>query len=162
MNAKRRPTIDENKLGINPFIVNEFIKARNFSKNIPLISQDDGINIPVGNYKQSNLVEDQDFTKVFHDKDYRAIIMNLSEKALKLYNFIIFTIRTGEDYIWINNTIFQNECSYRKKDYILAVEELKRYGIITSTSYSETYFINPFIFFCGDRLKKYPNNIKIR
>lgn len=163
MNIKRKPDIDVIKMGKNPFIVNEIIKARSFSKDKHYtIQTEDGINCVTGQLKESMLVEEQTCTKIYHDTDYRNIIMTLDGEALRLLKYIEYTINSNEDYIWINNLLYQSCTGKPKSQYIKSVQELVRYSIITTTIYPEVYFINPMIFFAGNRLKKYPDNIKVR
>lgn len=163
MNVKRKPDIIIANMGKNPFIVNEMIKARSFQKEKHYtIQTDDGINLITGDLKESLLVEEQSCTKVFHDVDYRDIILRLDEYGLKLMFYIMYQINPNEDYIWINNVHYQKCTNLTKKQYVEGVQSLVRYSIITTTIYPEVYFINPMIFFSGNRLKKYPDNIKVR
>lgn len=163
MNTKKKPFINEEDMGKNPFIVNQVIKARTFAKdNHYTIQSDEGINLVTGSLKESLILEEQSYTKIYHDVDYRDILLRLKEKGLKLFLYITYQITSNEDYIWINNVHYQNITKYTKQDYLEGVKELVRYSIITTTIYPEVYFINPMIFFSGNRLKKYPDNIKIR
>jgi hypothetical protein len=163
MNVKRKPDIIPENMGKNPFIVNEMIKARSFQKDKHFIMQtNDGVNYVSGDLKESMLVEEQSCTKLYHDTDYRNIILKLDSKALRLFMFIMYQINPNEDYIWINNTLYQNQSSSTKSEYLEGLNYLIRYSIITTTIYPEVYFINPMIFFSGNRLKKYPDNIKVR
>ena len=164
MNVKKKPDIDMKNLGRNPFIVNSEIKARslNLGKKV-IIQTDEGINLPAGSVNSLQVIEEQIYTKLYHDTDFRDICLRLNERGLKLVMYILYQLPANDDYIWINNVHFQDKCGYNKKtDYVEAVMELIRYGIITTTIYDDVYFINPLIFFCGNRLKKYPDNIKIR
>lgn len=163
MNIKRKPNIIPANMGKNPFIVNEIIKARSFSKEKHYtIQTDDKINLVTGNLKEIMLVEEQHCTKLFHDVDYRNIILKLDENGMRLFLYIMYQINPNEDYVWINNTHYQSLTNVSKKQYLEGIQNLIRYSIITTTIYQEVYFINPMIFFSGNRLKKYPDNIKVR
>lgn len=162
MSYKKKPEINEELMGKNPFMTNIQIKARSFDKSSTLIKHEDGVNLPTGTVRNTMLVEEQSYTKIYHDTDYRDIILGLSEKATKLYLYITYRVNSNEDYVWLNNIHFQELMKYKKRQYVECVHELVRYGIITPTIYPETYFINPLIFFCGNRLKKYPENVKLR
>lgn len=162
MNTKKRPDIDVKLMGKNPFMTNIQIKARSFEKSETLVKHEDGVNHPIGNVRNPVLVEEQVYTKIYHDVDYRDIILGLSEKTTKLYVYITYRIQPNEDYVWLNNVHFQDLMKYKKKQYLQCVYELVRYGIITPTIYPDTFFINPMIFFCGNRLKKYPENLSVR
>lgn len=161
MNIKKKPDIDKLQIGINPFIINELIKVRSFKKRKDMeLSSDDKNQTLNASIEEKILIEYKTSTKIYHDTDYRNIILRLNGNALKLFLFISYQLEVNEDYLWINNSLFMKSTTLSKKDYLKAVDDLIRYGIITYTKYSEVYFINPLIFFSGDRLKKYPNNLK--
>lgn len=164
MNKKIKPEIDKIKLGTNPFIVNQVIKARSFNREEHLlVKQSEGINLPFGEVKTAMLVEEQKYTKVYHDVDFRDILLLLDEYPLKLVLFIMYQINVNEDYVWINSRLFQDKTKLRdKRDYITALETLIRYGVLSPTIYKDVYWINPLIFFAGNRLHKYPNHLSIR
>ena len=161
MNKKRKPEIDKALIGINPFIVNELIKVRSFKKkqemNLSSYDKNQTLNASI---EEKVLIEYETNTKLFHDTEYRNIILKLNGNALKLFLFISYEVKTNEDYLWINSSLFMKTTTLSKKDFTKAVDDLIRYGIITYTKYPEVYFINPLIFFSGDRLKKYPDNLK--
>jgi len=164
MNKKKRPEIDTENMGKNPFMANAVIKARAWDKEtFILIKTEEGINIPTGKVNNSLLVEEQTFTKVYHDVDFRDRLLLLDEYSLKLATFIIYQLNPNEDFIWINSSLFMSKTKLRdSRIYELAVQSLIRYDIITPTMYKDTYWINPLIFFSGNRLKKYTNNVKVR
>lgn len=164
MNIKKKPDINEDKMGKNPFIANIFIKGRIYEKEESIIIRtEEGFNLPTGSFKNTIVVEEQSCTKLWHDVDFRNIILTMSPEATKLFIYIQYTLKPNEDYIWINSRLFQDCCKITKKQiYLNAVEELVRYGVITTTIYPDTYWINPLIIFSGNRLKKYPENIKYR
>jgi hypothetical protein len=164
MNKKKKPDINELKMGKNPFMTNIEIKCRVFDKDEHvIIKSEESINIPVGSFKNQMVVEEQSYTKLWHDVDFRNIVLKLSTNAIKLFVFIQYQLSPNKDYIWINNRLFQDSADIRmKSQYEEGVEELVRYGIITTTIYKDVYWINPLILFSGNRLKKYPDNLKMR
>lgn len=158
MNVKKKPDVDKSQLGINPFIINELIKVRSFNskKDMEIANNNESINVSLN---QKILVEYKTATKLFHDVDYRNIILRLNGNALKLFIFISYQLDVNEDYLWINRSLFMKTTTLSKKDLNKAIDDLIRYGLITYTKYTDVYFINPLIFFSGDRLKKYPDNL---
>lgn len=166
MNTKKKPDIQKSDMAANPFIANQIIKARAFNKEEHYVIQvDDGVNLINGTIKNYNLVEEQKSTKIYHDVSYRDLLFTLKERPLKLLLYIMYQIEPNEDYIWINNVHFQDHVKCNKKDYREAVESLIDSSVLACCKYSkfsEVYYINPLIFFCGNRLKKYPDNVKIR
>lgn len=164
MNKKIKPEINEKKLGFNPFMTNITLKGRMLDKEENIIIQSDkGVGVPVGTFKSTIVIEEQSFTKIWHDTDFRNIILKLDEVSLKLFIFIQYQLEPNKDYIWINSRLFQDTaCVKHKSEYIEAMEKLVRYSIVTTTIYPDVYWINPLILFSGNRLKKYPDNLKLR
>lgn len=165
MNVKKRPDFEREDLGINPFIVNNYIKARSFNKETTVvIKTEEGINLPSGHINNNMLVEEQSSTKIYHDTQFRDRILGLDETCLKLLFFIMYQLKPNEDFIWINSRLFQNSARIRdKRKYTDAVSLLSRYGFIyLITGYTDLYWINPLVFFSGNRLKMYPDNLTIR
>ena len=165
MNKKKKPDFDIEKMGKNPFITNITLTGRCFDKEEQIVIQvDEGINIPSGSFKTKLVVEEQSCTKIWHDTTFRDILLGLkSIVSYKLFIHITHTIKPNEDFVWINSRLFQDKAGVVKKsDYINAVEELVRYGMITTTIYPDTYWINPLVIFSGNRLRKYPEHIKLR
>ena len=84
-NVKKKPEIDLDKMGTNPFMLNIQLKAREFDKDEYLVVEhSDGVNIPKGRITNKVLFEDNSSTKIYHDKDFRKIILNLSYNGLRL------------------------------------------------------------------------------
>ena len=166
MNTKKKPTIDPDKIGANPFMFNKQnkIKVKTYRQGQKIIVESvDGMLIPSGTTSSVYALEQQPFTKVFHDPDFREMLMLLSPNALKLIIFIMYKLERNQDYVWVNSRLFQAEAMIKHKaDYITAAEELNRYQIITPTMYTDTYWINPFLLFFGNRIKKYPDHLLIK
>jgi hypothetical protein len=164
MNSVKKPFIDKDSMGKNPFIANQIIKARQINRGKTIIIEtNEGINMPIGELQDVNIVEEQSYTKLFHDVDFRDRLLQLKENELKLAIHIMYQIIPNEDFIWINIPLFMRKSQIRdRRLYQLALEGLIRYALLTPTTYKDTYWINPLIFFSGNRLKKYTDNIKLR
>jgi hypothetical protein len=161
MNITKKPEINPNLLKTNPFVVNYAIPYRVISKE-KLLSENVGVhNEHTGTIKERFKIDQTPFTKVFQDVGYRDVIMRYSENALRLFVWITFNLNSGEDYIWINHTLFLKKTDIiKKKDYEEALQELIRYGLLAYSPIADVYWVNPFIIFCGNRVIKYPNNLK--
>lgn len=163
MNTRRKPVIDPSRL-FNPFINDqESIKGRSWVTNKRVFTTDqEGNNLQIGSIANESEIEDQTYTRIYQDADYRQFILNLSYPATKLYVYLTFKLPRNQDYLWINTILFKRESSLDDDQYLLAVEELERYGVIAYTIYKDVYYINPLIFYCGNRLKKYTAHVKMR
>ena len=150
-----KPKFEENTLGINPFIYTLEIPVRTVETNS--YELDEGVLLP----KQVQL-EKTDYTKVFISSERRQIISNLSDKALRLYLWIIYELEPGKDYLWINHNRYMAEQNIKSiNTYKSSVEELMRYGMLAMTVKKNVYWINPDFMFNGNRLTKYRKQIKL-
>lgn len=166
-----KKNFDESKLTQNPFMVNPPIaggipiRARSFNKTDKLILESvEGIYLPAGKLNETVLVEDEVFTKVYHDVKYRDIILNLSHDALRLWTYITYDITSNKDFYWMNMTFITRHLRLRSSFELKQIidNELVRYAFITPTQFPNVYWINPAILFCGNRMKKYPQNVVVR
>ncbi len=154
MQKYSKPKYDYKTLGINPFSLSLEIKV----KELELLNayKKEGDNwMPV-----TNEIEDTPFTKMFITAERRIIVSNLSPAAKELYLWIMFEIDAGKDALWINKERYMLENHTSINTYKKALEDLIRYAIISQTVVQGVYWFNPDFFFRGDRIKKYPKNLK--
>lgn len=163
---KIKPDFTPDSLGQNPFTYSpEFIvKVREVEAEQEFVHRDsikEGVltKAPV-KFKSPYVVEQQIYTKIYRSKDLRKIEMGCSPRAVHLLRFIEYTINPGDDFIWINKDMYMSESDCTRNTYQGAIDELMRYGLIYMTPYTDVYWINPQFLFCGNRIKKYPNNLK--
>lgn len=163
---KVKPDINEDDLGINPFTYSpEFqVRIREVEAEQEFVHREsikEGIiTKPAVKFKSPYVVEQQLYTKIYRSTDLRKIEMGCSPRALHLLRFIEYTIKPGEDFIWINREMYLVEGDCTRNTYQNAVDELIRYRLLYITTYKDVYWINPSFLFCGNRIKKYPNNLK--
>lgn len=157
MNKEVRPIIDDNKLGKNP-LANDFeIKASQ------LVFKDSFKKDNNDWLHATNIVEQDKSTKVYIKSEYRKIISNLTAGSKSLFLWLIYEADNNKDYIWINKTRYMEENSITSiNTYKKAVNELVRYCVIyPMLGKRNVYWINPRLMFNGNRITKYPDNIKI-
>lgn len=103
------------------------------------------------------------FCKVFADATRRKDIVKLTNRAQGLLMWIFFEIKAGKDFLWINKERYMEENEIGSLNtYKSAVNELVMTKYLSKTIKPDTYWINPHYFFLGDRLKAFPDKIKIR
>lgn len=154
----KNPLIDPLKrIGVNPFVANLQIPINNLrSKSFKEITED-GESIKL--YDTISL-EKTKFAKMYCSAERRIIIMNCSPRAKELILWVMFEINSNEDYIWINKERYMKEASIVSVNtYKDALLELIRYGVLALSGIPSVYWINPDIFFKGDRVKKYPQKV---
>lgn len=164
---KIKPDINEAKLGVNPFtyskefvikireieIEQEFVHLNNLKEGV--VTKD------TSKFKTPYIVEQQEYTKLYRDSKSRILEMKTSPRALHLLRFVEYSIDVGKDYVWINKERYMKESSCTRNTYQAAVDELVRYGFLNnSTGIKDVYWVNSLFFFCGNRIKKYPDNLK--
>jgi hypothetical protein len=155
MQKYNKPKYDVKTLGINPFSFSLEINVKKLE--VPnSYKLKDGFSLPV-----VNELEATPFTKLFQSPERRIIVSNLSMSAKELILWLMFEIDAGNDSIWINRDRFMLENSTSLNTYKKALEELVRYALLAQTVIQGVYWFNPDFFFRGDRLKKYPKNIKL-
>lgn len=147
--------VDVSTLVVSPFVGLLRFSATRFSGN--QYKLDDGVMMPV-----DYMVEKQESCKLYRDLDINQMLMGLSYRALQLFNWVALMIKKDSDWIQINEDLFCKRTNITsRKTYVKAVEELLMYQILIGTHYKTVYWVNPNYLFNGDRLKKYPKNVKI-
>lgn len=147
-----RPDMVEDNMGVNPFTASLKVNLR----TVKGVYYDDGIMA-----ESIVQLEVNTYAKVFDSAEHRIAIMNLSYRALQTWTWIMYSIDSGKDYIWMNVPRVMQECSIKSiKTYKAAIEELCRYGhIAPCVGLKNVYWINPSIAFKGSRARKYPDNV---
>ena len=162
----KKPVINESKMGINPFVASLSGTMRVFKAKANILSEyADNMNIIVGTLQKVNVLEDAAYSKIYHETFWRDIILDLSPQATKLWIFILYNLEPNKDYFWVNKTFIADKLKLKNHRELQSLidNELERYALINgSTGIQDVYWINPSVVFCGNRLKKYPNNFKER
>jgi len=153
-----RPEIDEKAMGINPFVSSLVVRA--FAVRSGYVP-DEEEGLMVDNYIQ---MESDTFAKVFDSADNRLVMAGLSFRALQVWNWVLFTLEPGKDYVWINQDRLMDECRVKSvKTFRGAITELMRYGYLAACAgVKSVYWINPSIGFKGSRVKKFPGCVVTR
>jgi len=149
---------DPEQLTQNPFSYSLIIEVTKRTDSGKFKLSHDGVMIPI-----SQLLERQQTTKIYHCAGITDMVCNLSDKAMRLYMYIIHQLNSNEDYIKINYKLYMTKCNIKdKRTYNDAVKELIRYNFIASTGFDNVFWINPNLIFSGSRITKYPDNVVIK
>lgn len=96
-------------------------------------------------------VDEEKFIKVFVDKF--SLFFGLSKRAQAIMSFIVKNLRPNDDQITIQPEYDNEEIGYKSKAPIFSgISELIDQGFIARTTLKHRYFINPNIFFNGNRI----------
>jgi len=141
----------------NPLIDNNFKIVVNKITDKKTFQSSDGVLLHKEFY-----FEVQPMIKTIKTPENRLLIAQLSAAATKLYHWITFEIQVNQDYVLINPARCKDENLFKSnKTYYNALTELKVKCIICASAIKHVYFINPRLFFCGNRTKMYPNSVVI-
>lgn len=156
---KKLQDIDESKMQYNPFVQTLLIEATRITDSHKFIADDEGIMVPV-----TALIEKQRVTKIYHCPGCKEMVYNLSPSAQRLYIFILYNLEPSDQYIQINVDWYMKKNDIKSVNtYKDAAKELCRYLFIAqSPDYKNVYWINPQLFFNGNRIEVFPDNVKIK
>jgi len=152
-----RPEINEETMGINPFVSSLTIKVFSVRSGY----------VPDGEGEEMMLVDNvvdmdaESFAKMFDKAENRLVMTGLSFRALQVWTWCMFTVEPGKDYVWVNVSRLMEECRIKAvKTFRAAVMELMRYGYVAPVAgIKNVYWLNPAMGFKGSRVKKFPENV---
>jgi len=147
---------DEKNLIKNPFEYSLQIPVTSmYSSNSLTKNMEDGVVV-----HKEILLEQTQSVKIYYCSDCKQYVANLSDKAQRLYLHILYTLKPNKDYIQINSEYYMKSNNIKSiNTFKEALKELIRYNFIAPTEYKTVFWINPYLYFAGNRLTKYPNNI---
>lgn len=106
-------------------------------------------------------VEKTPVTKLYATAELRKITNLLPLRSKELLLWIMYELPIGKDYLWVNKQRYMEEVEITSIDtYKTAIKELIRYCFICPSLVNDVYWINPLFFYKGDRVSKYPKNVK--
>lgn len=151
----KMPEYDDESLGVNPLSTGLVIpitkRHKTVEKNNILVDEE-------------HRIEVTKFTKIFEfvDDKYDSITMPIRCKEMLLY--IIMSMESSKDYLWIDKVSYmanmgiKSPHTWRKTVKWL---QFKNY-IAKHTTIKDFWWINPKFIFKGNRIVKYPNNLKTK
>lgn len=108
-----------------------------------------------------NIVEKQEFINLYKIGNcdvYTSFLFNvLNSQGRDLFLYILANIGRGKDQIKLDYSLLQVKMNISKNTYYKAVNNLKDNSVIASYR-KGIYWINPYFFFRGDRIKYYKTN----
>jgi hypothetical protein len=161
--GKKLEEFDESKLMKNPF---------SFSLKVPVsvLTNKDAFTYLPSDVEGENgtfinkeyTVEKQQFTRIYYSPGTKAYVYNLSDKAQRLFIYIVYNLKRKQDYLQINKDDYMVKNNVKSlTTYKNAIDELIRYGFIAPTIYKTVYWTNPILFSSSDRVQMYPDNLEI-
>lgn len=163
MSKYDKPSFDEDDLGENVFldkleIVVHRVKSSDKYKIHDAAGGEEAI-YELANYDY----EAVPYCKIFADAERRLKMVSLAPRAKDLLLWIMYECKVGKDYIWVNKVRYMEENGIGSiNTYRTALNELIKKKYIGLTVVSDTYWINPTFFFNGNRIKAFPDNVKVK
>lgn len=150
---KKKDIIEED-LGRNPFVVPLSIPIRRISKK-----EYDENGVPKFGAYDLELTES---TRFYISNTVRDLLCKMPGSSAQLLLWIMQKLENGNDYVHIKRSTCMKELGMTSPNtYKSAIKALcDRSFIAAIYLMPDVYFINPQIFFNGNRSKKFPNNIE--
>lgn len=110
--------------------------------------------LPIGS---AILLEGEEYAKIFTTAANRKLLSGLSPRGVHLLMWLIYKVIKKCDLIHIDRHSYMKEAGIsRQETYMHAIADLVMAKILYRYPlYSDLYFINPHVFFKGNRLLKY-------
>lgn len=108
---------------------------------------------------------------LYKSVDLRKAIAALSERSKGMFLWIMYKVEEGEDMVYLDIDKYNKElCGESGSDggsktligrntFYNVIKELRCARVIAPCIKHKWYWINPEYFFCGSRIKKYPENV---
>lgn len=149
----KKPDFENIKIGINPFTENLTIAITKKKSEI------------INKFGYQDIIEKDleatVYTKVFMVEAAKKQMSSLPIRSKELYLFLIHSIQSGTDYIWIDRAAYMKQMEIKSLNtYKAAVDGLcENVYIQKHNKLKEVYWINPHFFFKGSRILKYKHNL---
>lgn len=157
---KFKPEIDESKLTKNIFIGKLSVPVTEITDLHKYVLGSDGVKT-----QKVYHIERQQYVKVYYADGAKEIVYKLSPAGKCLFLFIIHHLETGKDWFVFDRGLYMQKNGIKSINTVKgALTELWDAELICPTAaYPNTvYWINPKYFFCGNRPKRYPDNLDIK
>lgn len=154
-----KPEVNELELGLNPFLTSLVVPVnRVVGKNGDAFKQDGD------NWYKGDFEFDADvYCKVFSDSKRRLKMVLLTPRGKDLLLWLIYEADKGKDWLWLNKDRYMEENNISSMNtYRGAVNDLIKNGYMTKTIVTDVYWLNPMFFFNGNRIKAFPDNVKVK
>jgi|SRR5215217_2825040 len=153
-----KPNYNEAMLGVNPFLDNLVIEVSEVAYKNHYKKDKDGDLIPM-----ISEVESEKKCSLFVASEKRLRANKLSPRAKELYLWLLYEADNGKDYMWLNRVRYMKENDISSPTtYRSAINELISSGFVTRTVVGGVYWLNPALFFNGNRIIKFPSKVKHR
>lgn len=151
-------SFDEKDLGINPLLGSDFvILVRELTAKSSYKLTKEAL-LPI-----DFSLEKDNKVSIYTLSEYRKLVGSLSSYGQRLYLYVLYEAEYGRDYLTLNADRFIRENSMGSMyGYRKGLKELQRAAIICPSVVSGVFWINPRVFFAGNRVKKFPGSVVVK
>lgn len=156
----KKPKIDEEKLNRgNPFVE---------KLSIPIVrkTKEEYKKQPSGDFELTDThvhLEYTPFVRIFTTSKNRLDFSELSMRSKELLMWIMYEVKAGDDWLWVNKERYMDENGVGSYNtYVTAIRELVELKFLAISTTKDVYYINPDMFFKGDRISKYKDQTFIK
>lgn len=153
---RKKPDFANEKMGNNPFESGlEIYVNKKFKKVTNKYDEPD---------QQEFDYEATPYTKVFDVPNDRKNVIDLPIRCKELYLYFIHSLTPAHDYLWIDKGVYMKHMGIKALNtYKQAVIGLCEAGYIAKHArLANVFWINPYYFFKGSRINKYPNKVYVK
>jgi hypothetical protein len=144
----------EEELGINPSVGPLQIPVYELTSKLEFVKG------PYGKMEQKSiLLESTPKTTLYITSAHRKLMSSLPTASKELLLWLLYELDSNKHSIWINKSFYMKECGIAINTYKKALDGLIRLTYLTPTAVSNVYWINPALFFRGNRVNKYPDKL---
>jgi hypothetical protein len=152
---ENNPFVEEALVGIQKQTVKRTRVIRpdaGLSKQVEqIIVNADGEATGYGAFMQYIEVDEEQFAKVYLSQF--AAFWDLSKPAIRVFGYILSALKPGQDRLIFRMDKALTYTNYSHRSHVLTgLANLVECGIIARTPYEYEYFINPLVFFNGNRV----------
>lgn len=162
MNKYDKPKFTEDDLGENIFLDKLEVVVSRVKSDTAYKAHD--VNSADAIFELANYdYEKVSYCKIFADADRRLKMVKLTPRAKDLLLWIMYEVKPGKAWIWLNKVRYMEENEIGSVNtYKTALNDLIKKKYLGITVVTDVYWINPDFFFNGNRIKSFPDNIKIK
>lgn len=154
-----KPEVNEEKLGINPFLNSLIIPVNRVQDRDGNKFKHEGDEW----YKAEWEYDADNYCKIFSDSTRRQRVSGLTPRGKDLLMWLQYEAKRGKDWLWVNKERYMEECRVSSvTTYRSAVNDLIKNSIIIKTVVTDVFWINPYFLFNGSRIKAFPDNVKVK
>lgn len=154
--VKKQVELTPDLIGINPFTPNlEIYTTKREYKVLNKFKEED---IKEVEYEATP------YTKVFEVEGGKKQILELPIRSKEMYLYLIHAVKPAQDYIMIDREDYMAKMGIGSVNtFKAALKGLFEAAYLDKhNTIKDLYWINPHYFFKGNRLSKYPKNVKIK